>query len=128
MEIKNGYLIKIGNFLDGLKLPAQVSRARTKLVNELQKDIYELSEDEKEIVRNHNGVISESDGVITWQNDNDKILYIKEKNEMMEESVDVTIDNITLFEKFKEYMENWNEEVSGEEAAAYDILCEALGI
>lgn len=127
MKLQNKALIPVGNFMQSLTLPAQISRARTKIVNELQKNIYELSNDEKNIVINHNGEVSD-DGSITWQKDADRLLYIKEKDEMMEESVDVTIDNVTLFEKFKEYMENWNEEVSGEEASAYDILCEALGI
>lgn len=127
MKLQNKALIPVGNFMQSLTLPAQISRARTKIVNELQKNIYELSNDEKNIVINHNGEVSD-DGSITWQKDTDRLLYIKEKDEMMEESVDVTIDNVTLFEKFKEYMENWNEEVSGEEASAYDVLCEALGI
>lgn len=126
MILKNKQLIIVGQLLQKMTLPAQVSRARTKIIFEIQKALDDSSKDEIQLVEDNNGIIDGNK--VTWENAIDENSYAKQHDDLMNEEIKIEINNVTLFNKFVSFIENWNEDVSGEDAEAFDILCNSLGI
>lgn len=126
MELQNKYLLPVGNFVNGITMPAQISRARTKIVTKLQENIDILMEDDKKLIESHNGTIN--DDKVYFDNPDEQSEYLSDKNELMNEIININIDNLSSYDKFKNFISEWNGNVSGEDAESFDVLCDALGL
>ncbi|MFL1695607.1 hypothetical protein ACJQWY_02160 [Weissella kandleri] len=127
MQIKNNELVLVGNFLNSLTLPAKVSRARTKLVKTLQERLTEYNDARQEIIKDHNGDINEKTGVVTFP-DKEKDAANSEVYDLDNETPIIQAAYNEQFSTLKAYFEDWDGEVSAENANAYDVLFDALEV
>lgn len=124
MIFKNEELIPVGNFLKNLTLPAQISRARTKLLTGIQNSVSDLAKSERELVSEFGGVADEQ-GSVTWDNGVPPEYY-EEHKVLFKEEVNIDINQPTLIKALKDFFINWDEEIKPEDAEVFDVLCDAL--
>ncbi|MCS9997120.1 hypothetical protein EFL81_09885 [Weissella confusa] len=127
MQLKNYQLLNIGNFLQSLALPAQVSRARTKFIASLDEAIKDLGNSERELVAEHGGTVTEA-GVIEWPEGSNPAQYNADHAEMIHEVISIETNQVTLMEAFKNFFVNWDGIVDPEHAEAFDAFYDALNI
>lgn len=130
MNLTNNALIPVGNFLQSLTLPAQISRARTKLVKALNDSLKELSDGERQLVTDFGGEVTD-EGQINWPIDeNGKSLipngYDAEHAVLLNEQVTIDLNQPTLMNALKEYFAEWDGEVDPQYAEAFDAFFDAL--
>ncbi|MCT0026089.1 hypothetical protein [Weissella confusa] len=127
MKLSNYQLLNIGNFLQSLALPAQVSRARTKFIASLNEAIKELGNSERELVAEHGGTVTET-GAIEWPEGSNPAQYNADHAEMMQEVVSIDTNQVTLMKAFKGFFANWDGTVAPEHAEAFDAFYDALDL
>ncbi|TGE64049.1 hypothetical protein C6P12_08250 [Weissella confusa] len=127
MKLSNYQLLSIGNFLQSLTLPAQVSRARTKFIASLNEAIKELGNSERELVDENGGTVTET-GAIEWPEGSNPAQYNADHAEMMHEVISIETNQVTLMEAFKNFFVSWDGTVAPEHAEAFDALYDALDI
>ncbi|QDJ58491.1 hypothetical protein EFA59_02740 [Weissella hellenica] len=130
MNLTNNALIPVGNFLQSLTLPAQISRARTKLVKALNDSLKELSDGERQLVTDFGGEVTD-EGQINWPiNENGQSLIPDEYNTehavLLNEQVTIELNQPTLMNALKEYFAKWDGEVDPQYAEAFDAFFDAL--
>lgn len=130
MNFTNGTLLSIGNFLQSLTLPAQTSRARTKLVVKMQDALQELIASEKQLVTDFGGEVTDK-GQINWPIDeNGKSLipngYDAEHAVLLNEQVTIELNQPTLTNALKEYFAKWDGEIDPQYAEAFDAFFDSL--
>lgn len=130
MNLTNNALIPVGNFLQSLTLPAQISRARTKLVKALNDSLKELSDGERQLVTDFGGEVTD-EGQINWPIDeNGKSLipngYDAEHAVLLNEQVTIDLNQPTLMNALKEYFAKWDGEIDPQYAEAFDAFFDAL--
>ena len=121
MKIKNGQISTIINFLDGMKLKGRQSLGRTKLKEKLTKQMEVYGNDQTAVIDEFDGWVDKEKGQFTTEN--------KELNEALSdlalEEVEITYN--TPFKKdFVELLENYDEDLSGNNADMYAVLYEQL--
>lgn len=126
MQIKNSELVMVGNYLVGLTLPAKVSRARTKLVKLLSEQVDEYNESHNDIIKEHNGVINDETGDVYFKDDKDKVAALSEINELKNETALIQPTYKEQFNTLKAYFDEWDGDVSSDDAIAYDVFFDAL--
>lgn len=125
MNLKNNTLLPVGNFLQSLTLPAQVSRARTKLVAVLNAALQDLAESEKQLVSDFNGEVDDQ-GHIIWPDKKTPVEYHTEHAVLLSEEVTIELNQPTLMKALKEYFAEWNEDIDPQYAEAFDAFFDAL--
>lgn len=125
MEIKNIELALVGNFLNSLTLPAKVSRARTKLVNNIQERLTDYNESRNDIFKAHEGVVDDKTGVVDFP-EGEKETAMSELTDLANETAIIKATYKEQFSTLKAYFEDWDGEVSAENANAYDVFFDAL--
>lgn len=130
MNFRNVELMPVGNFLQSLTLPAQVSRARTKLVVKLQENVKELAGAERQLVTDFGGEVTQQ-GQVSWsadENGNQLIPngYNDEHAVLLNEQVTIELNQPTLMNALKEYFAKWDGEVDPQYAEAFDAFFDAL--
>lgn len=125
MNLTNKELVPVGNFLQSLTLPAQVSRARTKLVASLNAALQDLAESEKQLVADFNGEVNDQ-GQINWSDGVAPIEYHTEHAVLLDEEVTIELNQPTLMKALKEYFAEWNEDIDPQYAEAFDAFFDAL--
>lgn len=125
MNFRNVELMLVGNFLQSLKLPAQVSRARTKLVVKLQEAVKELAEAERQLVSDFGGQVTEQ-GQVTWTDGKMPDGYNDEHAVLLKEQVTIELNQPTLMNALKEYFAKWDGEIDPQYAEAFDAFFDAL--
>lgn len=125
MNLTNKELVPVGNFLQSLTLPAQVSRARTKLVASLNNALQDLAESEKQLVADFNGKVNDQ-GQIDWSDGIVPDGYNVEHAVLLNEEVIIEFNQPTLMKALKEYFAEWNEDVDPQYAEAFDAFFDAL--
>lgn len=124
MNFKNVELVSMGNFVQSLTLPAQVSRARTKLVAKLQESVKELAESERALVSDYGGQVNDQ-GQVTWNNGVPDE-YNTEHAVLLNEQITIELNQPTLMNALKEYFAKWDGEVDPQYAEAFDAFFDAL--
>lgn len=125
MNLTNKALVPVGNFLQSLTLPAQVSRARTKLVASLNAELQNLAESEKQLVTDFNGEVNDK-GQINWPDKKAPVEYHTEHAVLLNEEVTIELNQPTLMKALKEYFAEWNEDIDPQYAEAFDAFFDAL--
>src|SRR5690625_5283776 len=121
MKIKNGQISTIINFLDGMKLKGRQSLGRTKLKEKLAEKNEEVTADQIEIIDEFEGWSDKKKGQFVKTN--------KEMNEaintlLLQES---EVEYNSPFKKdFAEVLENYDGDLSGNDADMYAVLYEQL--
>lgn len=121
MQVKKGELKVYIDFLDDLKLPNKASLGRTKLIEAFSKHLKEFGEDQVNIVDEFDAWKNKEEG--TYHNDVPKL------NEAMYtlQNDDVEIEFKSPFKKdLAEALENYDEELSGQDALVYANLYESV--
>ena len=127
MELQNEQLVALGNFLQSLTLPAQVSRAKTKLVKALSDAVAEYTESDKELIAEHNGEIL--DNSIDFSGDSEAMqAYLADREVLQHELVEININQPTLMKALKDYFAKYDGDISPEYAGAFDAFYDALTI
>lgn len=119
MNLTNKALVSVGNFLQSLTLPAQVSRARTKLIASLNAALQDLADSEKQLVADFNGEVNEQ-GQINWSDGVVPVEYHTEHAVLLNEEVIIEFNQPTLMKALKEYFAEWNEDIDPQYAEAFD--------
>ena len=121
MQVKNGEILVYVNFLNEMKLKGKASIGRTNLIQA-------LSEKSEELVKNQTVIIDEFDG---WT-DKDKGTFKQDNKELNSAMNDLLVQEVKVdFESpFKanllESLEDYDEELSGQDAVIYAKLYEFL--
>lgn len=126
MHVKNHDLAIIGNFLVKLALPANVSRARTKLVKEIEQQLAEYNQERQTIFREHDGRLNEETGNIEFLDDEAQKTAVNELNSLANETALIQPKYAEQLDTLKAYFNDWNEKISGEDAIAFDVFFDAL--
>lgn len=127
MKLTNEELMPMGAFLGKLELPAQVSRARTKLTTKIREIVQELSESERALVSDLGGVVDEA-GSITWPGNNVPVEYHNEHMKLMKEVVDIELGQPTLIDVMRDFFAKWDAPLKDGDAIMFDILYDSLDI
>lgn len=109
MEIKKKDLVPIYNFLDSMKLKPQASRARSNLFNSLQVIIEQVDKEQQQLKADFN----------------DKEL-IDENFKLLNETSIVNFEYVEQEEILKEALNEYDYELSGADAYAYNLLFDLL--
>lgn len=125
MKLEKKMLIPVFNFLAEAALTGQASRARTKLLKDIDEEVNSLQDDQKELVANYNGKINE-DGLIKFESNDNKLEYEKQRQELFSEKVIFNEKTEGYFEKLRAALDNYDQKMSGEAAVAYDNVMDAL--
>src|SRR5690625_4417729 len=121
MNIKNGQLNLIINFLDTMTLKGRQSLGRTKLKEKISKQVEVLGKDQQEII----------DEYEAWT-DKDKLQYKLPHDEaretmkdLLEQEVEITY-NSPFHKDFVKALEDYEGDLEGINADAYALLYEKL--
>lgn len=125
MNLTNKELVPVGNFLQSLTLPAQVSRARTKLVASLNVALQDLAESEKQLVADFNGEVNDQ-GQINWPDGIAPVEYHTEHAVLLDEEITIELNQPTLMKALIEYFAEWNEDIDPQYAESFDAFFDAL--
>ncbi|SNZ14546.1 Protein of unknown function [Terribacillus aidingensis] len=132
LEIKNSMISPAIKLLYDLKLKGKQSRHRTKFIKQLQGKMKELHTQELDLIKEYAG--DDGDGGPKKREDGsfairpeDESAFRKEQDELFEEPFVIDGgDNYVTLETVKDIVLEYDEEVSGDTAVAYDYLCEAF--
>ena len=130
--MKNSLLVPSVNFLQNMKLRGSASRARTKLVNLMLTTVNELSQSELALIKEY-GELDESGNPIKLENGSYKIKpdvlaeFNAEHLVLLNENAEV--EGPTYEDHLKDcldFLNNYEGELAGTDAQAYDALLDAL--
>lgn len=125
MKIEKSMLVPVFNFLAGASLVGPASRARTKLVNDVNEQIEILQNDQKDLVQSNSGRIDDA-GNINFSEAEFKIEYEKQREELFKEKVLFNEKTEGYFERLRVGLDKYTEKLSGQDAVAYDYLLDKL--
>lgn len=125
MKIEKSMLVPVFNFLVGASLVGPASRARTKLVNDVNEQIEILQNDQKDLVQSNSGHIDDA-GNINFSEAEFKIEYEKQREELFKEKVLFNEKTEGYFERLRVGLDKYTEKLSGQDAVAYDYLLDKL--
>lgn len=132
MQIKfqGDYLVAVNNFLFNFKAKGRKSIARSKLLKLVEKKIKEFNEDEKMIIKEFAKLDEDGEPIILDGNryDIDDLKgYAKAVKELNEEEVIIEGgEYVNNFSHLKEALEDYDLELEGADAVAYEILMDAF--
>lgn len=127
MKFKNSQLYPVLNYLQSLTLPAQVSRAKTKIVGKINDILPELSRDENDLIVRFNG--QQVDQGVDFGTIENRQAYQTEWDKLMNETVIITISEYpTLEQALKDYFMSYDGDIAPEYADAFDAFYDALEI
>ncbi|MGQ4573353.1 DUF1617 family protein [Leuconostoc pseudomesenteroides] len=131
ISLKKKSLRNIHILLEGLSLKGAVSRARTKLDQKVLDAFKEVGEEERSLIEEYDGTILEN-GQVKFPLDegtkisSKKVAYEKADKELFEESVIIPEHTEGQFERLLNTLNDYDQELSGNNASAYDELLDAL--
>lgn len=121
MKIQNRYVEPIIKFIDGINLRGRKSLGRTKLKEKLTNKNEALVKDQTAIIDEFDGWTDREKGQFTTTNKemNEAI------NELLTQEIEITY-NSPFRKDFVEALENYDEDLSGNNADMYAVLYEQL--
>lgn len=132
LKFKNNELVNVANFLVSIPLKTKASRARTSLVNKLSLKNEEYRKFQKDLLEKY-AQKDESGELI--QDENGSYPWVKETKDEAVEAL-TELNNEEVYINIEEYRPNMKMlslalddldiELSGQEAAAYDLLMDQL--
>ena len=132
IEIQNGKLAAVGNFLYNLKLVRKQSRMRRRLINLLDERNKVYLEDRKELQEEHSNKDSDGKAIIIDGNYDipDMVAFSNDLKELNEEKVVIEGgDNREMIRTVQEILRKLEDvEYEAQESEAYDYLCEQFQI
>lgn len=127
MKLKNYQIYTVGNYLQSLTLPAQVSRAKTKLIAKMNDVLRNQSEDEQELLKQFNA--AQTDQGWDFGTAENKQAYESELDKLKNEIVVISISEYpTLEQALKDYFKTYDGDIAPEYADAFDAFYDALEI
>lgn len=127
MKLKNYQIYTVGNYLQSLTLPAQVSRAKTKLIAKMNDVLRDQSEDEQELLKQFNA--TQTDQGWDFGTAENKQAYESELDKLKNEIVVISISEYpTLEQALKDYFKTYDGDIAPEYADAFDAFYDALEI
>lgn len=131
-KLANGSIVNVANFLSQLKLKSRASRARTVLISRLAAKEDEnkkvITDIQQRHVKMRDGEPeADENGAMVFHSDESKQAYIDEMNEFYNEKTTVDVADITSnLEALYHALDEYDEVLSGQDAAIYDIVCSQL--
>ena len=138
MNIKKYNLVPIFEFLGKINLVGAASRARTKLNKEIGNAINELQSDEVALAEELGGRVNDEGRVVFVSeedlNETEAAEYSKKKyaeftnaqSDLRQEEAIFNEATKDQFNRLKNALYDYDEELSGQDATVYDILLDAL--
>jgi hypothetical protein len=125
MKLQKQNLEMIYKFLDQLAFKGASSRPVTKLKHAIQATLAELRDDEIALVEENDGTINDQ-GTVTFPDGKAKLAFTTAQQELRQE--EALFDETTQgqFKRLKQSLEDYDGELSGQHADAYDALLDAL--
>lgn len=115
-------------FLQGATLKGAASRSRTKIAQQVEKFIAETAEEETDLVKELSGEINDN-GQFIFDGDNageNRDKFNKEHKILLDEKVEVSEKSEGHFEKLTSALNNYDVDLSGQNAYVYDLLLDTL--
>jgi hypothetical protein len=132
VKIKNMYLQASGSFLYELSLRGKQSRYRSKLVKILNEKLKELAEDELNLIKEYTGEDKDGNPIKNEQGSydvSDVEKFKKEQQELLDEEAVIEGEgNREMIKTVKQILSEYDGEVSGKEADAFDYLYDAFAV
>lgn len=131
-KVKKVKIYTIITFLKDMKLKGRQSRHRSDFVDLLEKSWDKFSKDEVKLVEEFG--IFDGEGELIRNDDGTfpltdvKAFRIEQDHLYNEDFVLEGSEYETMFEVLKEVLDNYDEELSGDEATIYNTLCKQLNI
>jgi predicted outer membrane protein len=129
MNIKNNDLLKVYNFLNEASFVGAVSRARTKLMKSIGEAIGELQSDEISLAHENHGTLG-ANGAVEFDKNypEDRIAFNQAHEELLNEEAVFMETTRDQFSRLKSGLEQYEKELNGQDAQAYDTLLDALEV
>lgn len=136
VRIKNRLITPIVKFLYELKLKGKQSRHRSRFIKKLEDKLQDIQVEEHEIRKQHCNLDENGEPKTTKMPDGQDIWdiadlqgFVRDRNEMMDEEyvIDDT-DSQIMLETLKLILDEFDDEISGDDADVYDYLCEQFGV
>lgn len=132
IKLKNKYLVTLIPFLQGMKLKGEKSRARSKFLELATAAFTSLQDSETELVKEYAAVDSEGeplikeDGSFTLRKDTYEA-FINERAKLFDEIAEIEGGTYTThLGTMRQILNDYDEELDGENAELYDALCDAF--
>ena len=132
IKIQNKDLAIIYAFLGKLSLKSKKSRARTRLSRLLEEKYREYAESTTELQKqfaicDEDGNLVEDGDGLKWETPSNKIKFLSEKKELDDEEAVINCTEIMQqMNVLHEVLEKLDMALEGDDAIAYDVLCEGL--
>lgn len=135
VSIKNSINGSVAEFFYDMSLKGRQSRQRTKFIKLLDDKMVEYKEHFAQILKEHNGL--DVDGKIKTRNYNGSEIYdvdiiedfVKDRNELDDEEIIIDgSDNQLMLNTIRDILKNYDEELSGQKALLYDVLCDKFRV
>ena len=132
INLENLYLVPSINFLQSIKLKGAQSRSRSKLVKLLTKSLTTLQEDERKLVEEYGRIDENGEPVKDEQGNIDiqpakEAEWLKEHSELLNEIAEIEGGTyVNHINDCKQILTDYDGELSGQEAEAYDALLDAF--
>ncbi|KIU23167.1 hypothetical protein [Weissella cibaria] len=127
MKLKNYQIYMIGNYLQSLTLPAQVSRAKSKLIAKMNDVLRDQHDDEQELLNQFNA--TKTDQGWDFGTVENKQAYEVELDKLKSEIVVISISEYpTLEQALKDYFKTYDGDIAPEYADVFDAFYDALEI
>lgn len=127
MNLKNEQVLPTGTFLQSLTLPAQVSRAKSKLIAKMNDVLRDQHDDEQELLNQFN--VTKTDQGWDFGTVDNKQAYEVELDKLKSEIVVISISEYpTLEQALKDYFKTYDGDIAPEYADAFDAFYDALEI
>jgi hypothetical protein len=133
IKLKNKYLIPLVPFLQGLKLKGERSRARSKFLALTMTAYTSLHDSEVELLKecavlDENGEPKVGENGFTLKDDSVKE-YLTERQKLFDEIAEIEGGTyVSHLELMRQILADYDEELSGENAELYDVLCDAFNV
>lgn len=134
INLENKYLVPAIDFMQGLKLKAADSRARSKFVKLLTAAVEDLQESESALIKEYaecdsDGNPISEDGGETFKIKTGKVLkeFTEQQSILVSEVAIINLNTYkTHVDRLTDILESYDGELSGHDAEVYDRLLDAL--
>lgn len=133
MKYDTNTLAPTAKWLHALELPAKISRHRAKIMTKINAKLAEFDADRLEIIKKHCLMDGEkpkvtSEGNVMFKSDSNKMEFVKEFNELVEEPVVLDLTELEFScQLLFEYFENdYDEKIGGDDALLFERFMEHL--
>jgi hypothetical protein len=132
IKLQNQHIVTLIPFLQNMKLRGEKSRARSKFLSLAMESFYSLHQSEVELLKEYAELdesgepVKNADGGFTLKSET-AVEYLVERDKLFTEVAEIEGGTYTShLELMRQILADYDEELDGDNAALYDVLCDAF--